>query len=126
MKLYIIFIPVLLTASCTKENKLQTTSSQWPVISVEGPVSGEANQPVTFMVSYPTSSGCDVLDTFIQTNMGNSINIKAFGHTNTGMCIENAAIKTKDFIFMATDTGNFQLHFINPDSTFIEQIISIH
>jgi len=115
--------------SCSKNKttpKSPTPSmAQWIITKVEGPTKGVVNDSIPIIVYWPYGNGCDVLDRFEETQQGDEIDIKAFGHTNYGFCTEMAGIKTKVFNFYASSPGKYKLKFLNPDETYFIHIVTV-
>ena len=126
MRLFLFALFTSLIISCNKNNDSEITLLHWTVIKVEGPATGNVNQPVALTVYWPYGSGsCDVLDKFEETKEGNIIYIKAYGHIKGGVCTADAGIKTKIYNFLSASAGTFELRFVNSDNTFISHIIVI-
>ena len=117
----------LVTISCTKKTDPNISFIQWNMTIVEGGLTGRANQSLALTVYWPYTSGsCDVLDNFEETKQGNIISIKAYGHSNGGICTDDAGIKTKIYNFISATSGTFELRFINKDNSFISRFITIN
>jgi hypothetical protein len=125
MRPVLIILSALLTLSC-KKNKDIDNLKQWDMTNVEGATAGNTNQVISLTVSWPFRSGCDALDLFKETRQGNTVSIKAYGHTTAGFCTDDAGIKTKTYGFKANVAGTYELRFINTDSSAIVHTITIH
>lgn len=125
MRQLIFFIMILLTVSCNKDPKT-VDMRQWQMTKVEGAITGAISQQIALTVSWPYSSGCDVLDKFEESRNGNIIIIKAYGHREEGICTMDAGIKTKIYNFVSTNTGTFELRFTNVDNSFISHTVTIN
>ena len=123
MRRFLFAVFTFLIISCNKSDEVIFV--HWNVTKVEGPATGNVNQPVALTVYWPYGSGCDVLDKFEETKGGNIIYIKAYGHTTSGICTMDAGIKTKIYNFLSASAGTFELRFVNPDNTFISHTIVI-
>ena len=129
MQRIIFFISVFLCVSCSKENSdpenPSTATTQWMIENVRGPDTGKTNDSIALLVSWPFASGCDVLDSFVQTQQGYEVYVKALGHTNYGFCSDNAGVKTATFYFFTASPGTYELKFLNPDNSYLLHIIKI-
>ena len=126
MRLFLFALFTLLILSCNKPNDNEVIFLHWTVVKVEGPATGNVNQPVAITVYWPYGSGSyDVLDKFVETKEGNMIYIKAYGHRTSGICTMDAGIKTKTYNFLSASAGIFELRFVNRDNTFISHTIVI-
>ncbi len=115
--------------SCKKRDNHNSSiePAQWNMTKVDGNGSGIVNQLIPLLVYYPTSSGCDILDSFTQSYQGNIILIKAFGHTNTSsICTQDASIKTKTFNFEPIAKGTYELRFVNKDNSYISHMLIVN
>jgi hypothetical protein len=125
MRTVLIILAVLLTLSC-KKDKDNKNLKQWDMTKVEGAAAGNTNQVISLTVSWPFRSGCDALDEFRETREGNTVSIKAYGHTAEGPCTDNAGIKTKAYEFKASKAGTYELRFINIDNSVIVHPLTIN
>lgn len=125
----IFLITTLICISCSKEKSapesLSPAVSQWIITNVEGPDTGRVNDSIPLTVYWPYASGCDVLDSFVETQRDYEVSIKAFGHTNYGFCTSNAGIKTTTFFFKTSSPGRYELKFLNPDNRYFLYEITI-
>ena len=131
MRRLILFLFIVGSIACSKSNSdpgnnVPATSHQWTITKVEGPGSGQVNDSVPITVYWPYASGCDVLDRFEQTQQGDDVYIKAFGHTNYGFCTQMTGIKTKIFNFYTGTPGKYRLKFLNPDNSFFTHTVIIN
>lgn len=115
----------LLIASCKKTDPVYPDYTHWPVVEVDGSQQATVAQPVSLIVSWPYSSGCDVMDKFETKKLGNIYSIKALGYYNDVICTQDAGIKTREYIFQAAAAGTYELNFENPDGSVITHTILV-
>lgn len=127
MRQLIISMLILFTVSCNKnKDSIIIDVRQWQMTKVVGASTGTINQQIALTVSWPYSSGCDVLDKFEESRNGNIIIVKAYGHSEDGPCTMDAGYKTKIYNFVSTQTGTFELRFTNIDNSFISHTVTIN
>ncbi len=97
----------------------------WDILKVEGPTTGSINQTISLDVTYPTSSGCDMVTEFLSDRHRNSFLIKAFGYTTDGFCTQAAVPMVIEYEFSSSEAGTFELKFIKKDNTTINHSITI-
>jgi hypothetical protein len=125
--IYITSLIFILLISCKKNSQETYSPDQWNMNRVEGVSTGVINQTISLTVYYPTSSGCDVFDRFYQSNQGNIVSIKAFGHVETSnFCTDAAIERSTTFTFVPTLTGSYELRFINRDNTYFTHNLTIN
>lgn len=117
---------VLATAftACKKDSPEQDYN-HWPVIEINGVQQAAVADTVSLLVSWPYSSGCDVMDKFLTKKEGTLHTITALGYTEDAICTQDAGIKTKEYLFVATSPGNYTLDFVNPDGSVITHPILV-
>jgi hypothetical protein len=112
--------------SITESIKTRDGLVQWNIAKVEGPISATVNQAVVLEVTYPTSSGCDLVSQFGTTSNDNCIYVKAFGKTlNDSPCTLAAIPKKIDFLYTPTVKGDFIFKFLKTDNSYIEHILRV-
>ncbi len=126
-KVGFILILLILTQFGCEKFTLDTPEGlhHWDILKVEGPSSGSINQTISIDVTYPTSSGCDVVTEFLSDKHGKRVLIKAFGYTTDGFCTQAAVPKVKEYEFSSNEKGEFILKFIRIDNTTINHYITI-
>ena len=119
-----LFSVAALFTACKKDSPDQDYG-HWPVVDVEGAQQAAVADTVRLLVSWPYSSGCDVMDKFQTKKEGTLHTITALGYTEVAICTQDAGIKTKEYLFVATSAGNYTLDFVNPDGSVISHPILV-
>lgn len=117
MKQYLFIFSMLIFAACKKENDApQVVYSAWPVNKIEGATIGSVNQEIPITVSWPYSTGCDIVDKFHESPSANTVTVTTLGYTIKGPCTMDAGVKTSTYRFKATSAGTYTLKFVNNDA----------
>jgi len=125
-RIIIIGLTIVGFIGCSKENKDNNIIySAWPIAKVEGATTGTINQPIPITVSWPYSSGCDLVDKFAESNAGNTVTITTLGYKSKGICTMDTGIKTIIYNFTTKKSGVYELKFVNHDS-FITHVVIIN
>ncbi len=111
--------------SCKKNEPTGPNYVHWPVVEVNGAQQANIGQAVSLQVSWPYSSGCDIMDKFAIKKFGNSYQIKALGYYDNVICTQDAGIKTRAYPFIESAAGNYELNFENPDGSVITHTILV-
>jgi hypothetical protein len=128
MKKMLLSLLMLVSISCSKEDAKQDTNqlSLKLLQKVEGPTSANRSAQVTLNVFWYYSSGCDVFSKFEETRQGNVITIQSLGYYAEGICTMDAGVKTKPYTFVSSQSGVFELRFLNKDSSVISHFITVN
>lgn len=120
-------LTLLSFSSCSKDEP-EVVYHHWMVTKVESAGTASIAAPLTLEVSWPFTSGCDVMDRFeVTTGLSTTeLNIKAMGYTRTGACTDDAGIKKTDYNFTATKPGTYTLNFQNPDGSVVAHVVVVN
>lgn len=99
--------------------------NQWDIINVEGSNSGRTGDTVQLVIYYPTSSGCDILDSLENTMNGNTYLVRAFGHTVNAICNMDATIRSAKYNFNTETKGTYLFRFQRKDGSFLLHTLKI-
>jgi hypothetical protein len=121
---YLLVIVLQFTA-CKKDDSSFQDYTPWPVTSVAGTQQASVGQSITLTVSWPYSSGCDVMDKFNTKKTGTTYTITALGYYDKVICTQDVGIKTTEYIFSASAAGNYTLDFVNPDGSVVTHTILV-
>ncbi len=114
--------------SCTKcdDNPQCISSNKSQVITVDGPATGNVNQPLNFTVRFPVINGCGQFQKIEETQLGNTINIILFEQYTGCVCTMDVPVRQKEYTFSANVTGTYILNFRQSDSTNISKTVVIN
>ena len=118
---------LVLTAffSCSKDGdkgKNDIVYSAWPIVKVEGAITGSVNQVIPITVNWPYKNGCEIVDKFAESRSGMSVVITTLGYTKVGMCTQELGTKNAIYNFIATQSGVYELKFVNHDTYIIHTV----
>ncbi len=116
---------LVLTFMACKKDAPGPDYRHWSVIEVDGAQQASIGETVSLLVSWPYSSGCDVMDKFLTKKEAMLFTITALGYTEDAICTQDAGIKTKEYSFVATSAGSYTLEFLNPDGSVITHVILV-
>jgi len=126
MRLLLIASFVICMVACKKEENVPADPErQWIVVKVQGDTTAAVNAAVPITVFWPYSNGCNLVNRFSEEKSASNIDIKAFGHVGTGICTQDAGVKTVVYNFKSSVTGSFTLRFFSPDGSIIVHRVSI-
>jgi hypothetical protein len=108
-----------------KDKNNDNVYSSWPIIKVDGATRCTINQSIPITVSWPFTSGCDLVDKFAESSNGNTLTITTLGYTVKAYCTMDAGVKTIVYNFKPTKAGVYELKFVNNDS-FIPHVVTIN
>jgi hypothetical protein len=111
--------------SCKKNEAPLPDYTHWPVVDVSGDQQASVGENIRITVSWPYSSGCDVLEKFNTKKEGNLYIITALGYYTNTICTQDVGIKTKEYIFSVNYPGTYDLDFVNPDGTVITHTVIV-
>jgi hypothetical protein len=118
-----------LSISCNKDdgNKEECiTNNTEYITSVDSPETGTVHQVINIEVKFRVSNGCGGLGKFIEMNNGNTRTIEVEAKYEGCICTQDAPIRTVNYKFIRTNTGNYELKFKSSPSEFITANLSIN
>ena len=129
----ILFISTIifgLTISCNKDDdskdEVCITNQIAYVTSVDSPDTGNVNQIINIEVKFGVSNGCGTLGKFIETNSGNTRTIEVEAKYEGCICTQDAPIRTVNYEFIPTNTGDYELKFKSSPTEFITVNLTIN
>jgi hypothetical protein len=125
----ILFISTIifgLTISCNKDDEVCITNQIAYVTSVDSPDTGNVNQIINIEVKFGVGNGCGTLGKFIETNNGNTRTIEVEAKYEGCVCTQDAPIRTVNYEFIPTNTGNYELKFKSSPTEFITVNLTIN
>jgi hypothetical protein len=89
------------------------------VTSVNSPSTGSVNETINIEVSFRVFNGCGGFGKFIETQNNNIKNIQIEAKYEGCICTDDIPIRTTNYKFIPTRTGNYKLNFRSSPTEFI-------
>jgi hypothetical protein len=118
-----------LSIRCNKDDgnkEVCITNNTEYITSVDSPETGTVHQVINIEVKFRVSNGCGGLGKFIEMNNGNTRTIEVEAKYEGCICTQDAPIRTVNYEFIPTNTGNYELKFKSSPSEFITANLSIN
>lgn len=119
-----------LTISCNKDDdnkdELCITNEIEYVTSVDSPNTGNVNKIINIEVDFRVVNGCGTFGKFIEINNGNTRTIEVEAKYEGCICTQDEAIRTVNYAFTPTNTGNYELKFKSSPTEFITVNLTIN
>jgi hypothetical protein len=96
------------------------------VTSVNSPTTGAVNETIKIEVNFRVINGCGGFEKFIETENGNSKTIEVEAKYEGCVCTLNIPIRTVNYDFKASKSGDYQLNFKSSPTEFITANITIN
>ena len=96
------------------------------VVSVNSPDTGSVNQGINIEVNFGVNNGCGRFGRFIETQSGNTRTIDVEAKYDGCICTLDLPIRTVNYEFIPTQTGNYELKFKSSPTEFITIYITVN
>jgi hypothetical protein len=133
MKLKVFYLTTLiiissLIISCEKDdqNKQCIKYDIGYVTSVNSPTTGTVNETISIKVNFRVINGCGGFEKFIETENGNSKTIEVEAKYEGCTCSQALEIRTVNYDFTASKSGDYELHFKSSPTEFITANLTIN
>ena len=119
---------IITLLGCNKKNEDNSTCLSFtkaPVIKIEGANSALVNQEVFLTVSFGCFSGCGQFGNFEEVNTGNATAITVNAKYEGCICTHDAPIRQTIYKFKKSQTGTFDLKFLQAENTYLTHTIIV-
>lgn len=96
------------------------------VTSVNSPSTGSVNETITIEVSFQVFNGCGGFGKFIENQNNTTKNIEIEAKYQGCICTQDLPIRTTNYKFIPTRTGNYKLNFRSSPTEFITVNLAIN
>lgn len=115
--------------SCNDDNNEEDeciTNKIEYVTSINSPNTGTINDTVNIEVNFRVFNGCGRFGKFIESENGNIRNIEVEAKYEGCICTQEVPIRTVNYEFKTTNSGNYELKFKSSPSEFITVNLTIN
>ena len=115
--------------SCNDDNNEEDeciTNKIEYVTSVNSPNTVTINDTVNIEVNFRVFNGCGRFGKFIESENGNIRNIEVEAKYEGCICTQDAPIRTVNYEFKSTNSGNYELKFKSSPTEFITVNLTIN
>jgi hypothetical protein len=125
-KLFLAAIIALVFPTACKKSSVE--SSLLLYIGITGPDSVRVNTGCVPIVTCFYSNSCDKIGYFQQEVKGNTVLVKAHNAPlpREAICLAVVGSGTKEYNFISSSKGVFELRFLNPDNSFLSHTITVY
>jgi len=96
------------------------------VTSINSPNTGTINDTVNIEVNFRVFNGCGGFGKFIESENGNIRNIEVEAKYEGCICTQDVPIRTVNYEFKTTNSGNYELKFKSSPTEFITVNLTIN
>ena len=96
------------------------------VTSINSPNTGTINETVNIEVNFKVRNGCGRFGKFIESENGNIRNIEVEAKYEGCICTQDVPIRTVNYEFKTTNSGNYELKFKSSPTEFITVNLTIN
>jgi len=115
--------------SCNDDNNEEDeciTNKIEYVTSINSPNTGTINDTVNIEVNFRVFNGCGRFGKFIESENGNIRNIEVEAKYEGCICTQDVPIRTVNYEFKTTNSGNYELKFKSSPTEFITVNLTIN
>ena len=126
-KVFFLFSLIITLLGCNKKNDDSTCLSftKAPVTKIEGANSALVNQEIILIVSFGCYSGCGQFGNFNEVISGNTTTISVNAKYEGCICTQDAPIRQTTYKFKKSQTGTFDLKFLQTENTYLTHTIIV-
>jgi len=106
-----------------KNNCLSYTKA--PVISIVGANTALVNQEIVLTVSFGCFNGCGQFGNFEETIAGNTSTINVNAKYEGCICTQDAPTRTTSYTFKKSQTGSYELKFLQGENSYLTHTINV-
>ena len=114
-----------IVVSCNDDNECITNNIEY-VTSINSPNTGTINDTVNIEVNFRVFNGCGRFGKFIESENGNIRNIEVEAKYEGCICTQDVPIRTVNYEFKTTNSGNYELKFKSSPTEFITVNLTIN
>ena len=114
-----------IVVSCNDDNECITNNIEY-VTSINSPNTGTINETVNIEVNFKVRNGCGRFGKFIESENGNIRNIEVEAKYEGCICTQEVPIRTVNYEFKTTNSGNYELKFKSSPTEFITVNLTIN
>ncbi|MBS3921993.1 MAG: hypothetical protein KGZ37_02445 [Nitrosarchaeum sp.] len=123
--LYFSIIITLLGCNKKNEDKACLSFTKAPVTKVEGANTALVNQEIILTVSFGCYNGCGQFGNFDEASTGNTTTITVNAKYEGCICTQDAPIRQTMYKFKKSQTGTFNLKFLQTENTYLTHTIIV-
>lgn len=118
---------ILLLFGCIKKQDEKKCLSyiKAPVTKIEGPSTASVNQEIDVTVSFGCFNGCGQFGNFEETITGNTTLINVNAKYEGCICTQDAPIRKTSFKFKKSQTGTYELKFLQSENIYLTHTIIV-
>ena len=118
---------IVLLFSCNKQQEKDNCLSytKTPVISILGPNIASVNQEVVLTVSFGCFNGCGQVGNFEETIAGNTSTINVNAKYEGCICTQDTPTRTTSYKFKKSQTGIYELKFLQGENSYLTHTINV-
>ncbi len=123
----IFFSLALLLVSCkkNKENSNCLSYTNAAVTNIAGPNTAFVNQEIVLTISFQCTNGCGQFGSFEETSLGNNINVTVKAKYEGCICTQDIPIRTTQYKFKKSQSGSFELRFLQSNNSYLSHTIVV-
>lgn len=123
----LLFSLAFLFVSCKKsaENIDCVSYTNGPVTTIEGPSTALVGQEIVLNVSFQSINGCGQFGSFEETSVGNNVNITVKAKYEGCVCTQDYPIRTTSYKFKKSQSGSYQLRFLQAENTYLTHTVVV-
>ena len=122
------FFSLIITLfGCNKKHEDSSCFSftKAPVTKIEGANSALVNQEIILTISFGCFNGCGQFGNFEEVNSGNATKITVNAKYEGCICTQDAPIRQTTYKFKKSQTGTFDLKFLQTENTYLTHTIIV-
>jgi hypothetical protein len=122
------FSLIIVSVGCNKKNENNSkclSFTKAPVTKIEGANSALVNQEVILTVSFGCYNGCGQFGNFNEVISGNSTVITVNAKYEGCICTQDLPIRQTIYKFKKSQTGTFDLKFLQTENIYLTHTITV-
>lgn len=119
------FALLLLSFKKNKENSNCLSYTNAAVTNIAGPNTAFVNQEIVLTISFQCTNGCGQFGSFEETSLGNNINITVKAKYEGCICTQDFPIRTTQYKFKKSQSGSFELRFLQSNNSYLSHTIVV-
>lgn len=126
-QVFLFFSIIITLLSCNKKNADNACLSftKAPVTKVEGANTALVNQVIILTVSFGCFNGCGQFGNFGEAITGNATTITVNAKYEGCICTQDAPTRQTTYKFKKSQTGTFDLKFLQTENTYLTHTIIV-
>ena len=114
-------------SSCKKNSESNNCFSleKAPVVAIEGPSTAQVGQEITLRISFSCKNGCGDFDNFSTVSSGTVSTITVNARYTGCICTQDIPTRVASYKFKATQTGRYDLQFLQSGTAIVTHSIVV-